>query len=76
MSKVPKLSDLPISTIESALNGMYHVDPPARVKVPRVKPTQNETIVDIPKVAKKSNPVVKMRNGFGKLMAHFSKSKK
>ena len=23
----------------------------------------------------KSNPIIKMRNGFGKLMAHFSKSK-
>ena len=76
MSKVPRLSDLPLSTMESALKGMYHVDPPPMVKVPRVKPTQNETIVDIPKVVKKSNPFVRMRNGFGKLMSHFSKAKK
>lgn len=55
---------------------MYHVDPSPGVKVPRVKPVQNETIVDIPKVTKKSNAFVKMRNGFGKLMSHFSKVKK
>ena len=75
MGKIFGISDLPVSTIESALKGMYHVDPPPGVKIPRVKPTQNETIVDIPKVTKKSNAFVKMRNGFGKLMSHFSKVK-
>lgn len=75
MGKIFGISDLPVSTIESALKGMYHVDPPPGVKIPRVKPTQNKTIVDIPQVAKKPNAFVRMRNGFGKLMSHFSKVK-
>ena len=76
MGKIFGISDLPVSTIESALKGMYHVDPPPAAKLPRVKPVQNQTIVDLPKIDKKSNAFVKMRNGFGKLMSHFSKSKK
>ena len=76
MGKIFGISDLPVSTIESALKGMYHVDPPPEVRLPRVKPVQNKTIVEISKPAPKSNAFIKMRNGFGKLMAHFSKAKK
>lgn len=76
MGKIfPWLSNLPVSTIESALKGMHSVEPPP-VYVQRVKPVQNQTIVTLSKVpVKKSNAFLKMRNGIGKLMSHFSKSK-
>ncbi len=76
MGKIFGLSDLPISTIESALKGMHSVEPPVR-QVQKVKFSQNETKVTLSSVpAKKANPFVKMRNGIGRLMSHFSKAKK
>ena len=72
MGEIFGISKGPISTIESALRPLT-LDPP---KCTIIKTAMDETDKFIPrnKVAK-SNPVVKMRNGFGKLMAHFSHPK-
>ena len=73
MGKIFGISDLPVSTIHSAIKGT------------RFEPIQR-TVTSLPKeqmadkfVAKTKTPVsnafVKMRNGIGRLMNHFSKSK-
>lgn len=73
MGKIFGISDNPVSTISSAIT---------RVEVPKCpvsqKLLQKNDIGDkfvSKEVIKKSNPYIKMRNGIGKLMSHFSKSK-
>ena len=75
MPKIFNISSNPVSTIESALKGMHSVEAPVR-KVERS--LISEVSKDVNIVAKKeatSNPFIRMRNGFGKLMSHFSKPK-
>lgn len=74
MGKIFGISDNPVSTIGSVIK-------PFRLEAPKI------SCVELPKnantcdkfVAKErkhvSNPFIKMRNGFGKLMAHFSHPK-
>ena len=73
MGKIFGISNNPVSTIESALKTM-------RVEPPKVEP---KTIIRNPadkfvpvEKQKESNAFVKMRNGIGRLMSHFSHPKK
>ena len=74
MGKIFGLSDLPVSTIHSALEGTHFK--PLEAPVAYVKKNYNnaDKFVSTQKVPK-SNAFVKMRNGIGKLLSHFSKSK-
>ena len=72
MSKIFKIE--PISTIESALEGMHTAVPPKEIIINNKKYIPDT--VEINNVKKSlSNPVIKKRNGIGKLMSHFSKPK-
>lgn len=73
MGKFFGISDNPVSTIESALK-------PLRLEAPKytiIKPSKMLTEDKFVSNQKShvSNPIVKMRNGFGKLMSHFSHPK-
>lgn len=74
MGKIFGISDNPVSTIGSAIK-------PLRIDVPKfycVELPKNTNMCDkfVAKEKKHvSNPFIKMRNGFGKLMAHFSHPK-
>lgn len=74
MGKIFGISNNPVSTIESALK-------PLRVHPPKLSCTElPKASNDVDKFVSKekvnsSNPIIKMRNGFGKLMAHFSHPK-
>lgn len=70
MGKIFGICDNPVSTIGSAIKSL-RVVPPKDYGTPI---TKNTDITDkfISKEKKHtSNPFIKMRNGFGKLMAHF-----
>ena len=73
MNKIFYISKLPVSTIASAIE-------PMRTSAPEVKYINNKNnLITRDKFVSKtkkseSNPFIKMRNGFGKLMKHFSKS--
>ena len=82
MGSIFGISDLPVSTITTAVQIGGGMDVPAPVEfkeVPNgIKPVLERTPDSDKFVSKQvahgsSNPVVKMRNGFGKLMKHFSK---
>ena len=73
MGKIFRISDTPISTIESALRPLT-LDSPKCTIIKKTAMDETDKFIPRNKVAK-SNPVVKMRNGFGKLMAHFSHPK-
>ena len=73
MGKIFGISDLPVSTI------MTPFEP---IQVPNFKQVEvvksgkifkKETDSFVSKNVIKSNPIIKMRNGIGKLMKHFSK---
>lgn len=75
MGKIFGISDNPVSTIESALKPLTSVSP-KRYSQPIAKNTDlTDKFVSIEK-QNKPNAIVKMRNGFGKLMSHFSHPKK
>ena len=83
MGSIFGIADLPVSTITTAvqIGGGMDVPQPAEFKdVPNgVKPVlermpDNDKFVSKPKVHHYSNPIIKMRNGFGKLMKHFSRA--
>lgn len=76
MGKIFGISNNPVSTIDSALQPLRLTPPPAyRVKMSRPKRfvPKSEQVVDR---ANEANYFIKMRNGFGKLMSHFSKVNK
>lgn len=75
MGKIFGISDLPVSTIESALEGRVYK--PVKRVARAVKAGFSESVDTFVSKNKKevSNPIIKMRNGIGKLMSHFSKSK-
>ncbi len=74
MGKIFGISDNPVSTIGSAIRTM-------RVEAPKIyaKDLPKNTNVADKFVSKEKQPqanaFIKMRNGFGKLMAHFSHAK-
>ncbi len=75
MGKIFGISDNPVSTISSALNGTQF-EPITYYQIRKIKLPDNTADKFIKKEAQpKSNPFVKMRNGFGKLMAHFQRPK-
>ena len=81
MGKIFGISDLPVSTIETALKGVTHEAPKvfseAGGKVDALSKNFNacdEFVAQNKKVV--SNPFVKARNGIGKLMQSFSKVEK
>lgn len=74
MGKIFGISNNPVSTIESALRPLVLKGPKEQVKV--IKPyTTSDKFVSKEKI-NNSNAFIKMRNGIGRLMSHFSKSKK
>ena len=82
MGKIFGISDLPVSTIMTALEEVKVPKPVVR-HLPRISQKArvilNSTEKDMyvsDKVSTKSNPVINLRNGFGKLMKHFSRSNK
>lgn len=74
MGKIFGISDLPVSTIESALEGI-HYKPAERfaMNAKITYPEATDTFVSKDRKENFSNPIIKMRNGFGKLMAHFQR---
>ena len=73
MGKIFGISNNQVSTITSALE-------PLKVEAPKVSVTKlsypNVEDKFVPaKPHHKSNPIIKMRNGIGKLMSHFSHAK-
>lgn len=74
MGKIFGISDNPVSTISSALKTTASVEPP---KIFPTKVLKNidtsDKFISIEKT-NTSNAFVKMRNGIGRLMSHFSKS--
>ena len=79
MGKIFGIADLPISTIMSPFEPTVNFQNPFEDELEyaiknQSRKFQNQTDVYIPKSPKaKSNPIISMRNGFGKLMKHFSK---
>ncbi len=73
MGKIFGISDNPVSTIESAI-GMKPIKISSSVEHVVSFDKNNNVDKFISKEAKnkKSNPFIKMKNGFGKLMKHFS----
>ncbi len=73
MGKIFGISDLPVSTIESALEGIQYK--PIKRIATTVKTEYPQSVDTFVKKEKKeiANPIIKMRNGFGKLMAHFQR---
>lgn len=75
MGKIFGISDNPVSTIESALRGTRLEVPKSYFRYISKNTDQTDKFIskDKPVI---SNPIIKMRNGFGKLMSHFSKTNK
>ncbi len=73
MGKIFGICDLPVSTIHSALNPVVMKRP--KQVVTNLQNNNADTFVVKEKI-EKSNFFVKMRNGIGRLMPHFSKTKK
>ena len=64
MGKIFGISDNPVSTIDKAIKPLTYKKPVESVRIlPKADNTADHN----------SNPFIKMRNGIGKLMAHFSK---
>lgn len=80
MGKIFGISDLPVSTIMTPLEGIRVPEPVVKQVQAPMKKTKAATYTRAQSdkfisnnVTKKSNPIIKLRNGFGKLMKHFSK---
>lgn len=71
MGKIFGISDLPVSTITSVFEEIK-VPKPKATREYKTTPIANDTFVYKKRKAV-SNPFIKMKNGFGKLMKHFSK---
>ena len=76
MGKIFGISNNPVSTIESALQGTVYK--PIKRQATLIKSGVDYIPTNEFKTNKKSisNCIIKMRNGFGKLMKHFSKKVK
>ena len=73
VGKIFRISDNPVSVIGKALESITVPKPKITyIKIP--KQNQSDKFVSKEKTHS-SNPFVKMRNGIGKLMSHFSKKK-
>ena len=77
MGKIFGISNNPVSTIESALQGTVYKPIKRYVVTPTTSTIEKATTTELKKNKKSiSNCIIKMRNGFGKLMKHFSKKVK
>lgn len=83
MGSIFGISDLPVSTITTAVQiggGMDVPKPEYQKTLSQINNLEKSPEIDkfVPKQnnAHSSNPIIKMRNGFGKLMKHFSKALK
>mgnify|MGYP001624302243 FL=1 len=72
MGKIFGISDNPVSTIEKALRPLTIEKPKQNVQLVNNHTTNADKFVSKEKQSV-SNPVIKMRNGIGKLMSHFSR---
>ena len=75
MGKIFGICDNPVSTIESALRPVTLKKLQQPVKLINTHTTNVDKFVSKEKPAV-SNAFVKMRNGIGRLMSHFSKTNK
>ncbi len=75
MGKIFGISDNPVSTIESALRPLAYKKPVDYGKTINTFTTTSDKFVSKEKTSK-ANAFVKMRNGIGRLMSHFSKVSK
>ncbi len=73
MGKIFGISDNPVSTIESALRPLTYKKPNDYGKVINTCTTTSDKFVSKEKT-NKANAFIKMRNGIGRLMSHFSKT--
>lgn len=72
MGKIFGISDNPVSTIDKAIKPLTYKKPVESVKtLPKAQDTADKFVSS--EKPHTSNPFIKMRNGIGKLMAHFSK---
>ena len=72
MGKIFGISDNPVSTIDKALKPLIYEKPVESVRIlPKTQNTADKFISS--EKPHTSNPFIKMRNGIGRLMAHFSK---
>ena len=72
MGKIFGISDNPVSTIDKAIKPLTYKKPVESVRIlPKADNTTDKFISS--EKPHTSNPFIKMRNGIGKLMAHFSK---
>jgi len=82
MGSIFGISDLPVSTITTAvqIGGGMDVPKPEYQQTPAInkleKSPEIDKFVSKQNKAHSSNPIIKMRNGIGKLMKHFSKALK
>ena len=75
MGKIFGISNNPVSTITSVFEPLRIVPPKMTVtKMPKFYKTEDKFVSSSVKT-NKSNPVIAMRNGIGRLMSHFSRSK-
>ncbi len=75
MGKIFGISDNPVSTIESALRPLTYKKPNDFGKVINTFTTTSDKFVSKEKM-NPPNAFIKMRNGIGRLMSHFSKANK
>ena len=72
MGKIFGICDNPVSTIGSAIKSL-RIEPPKDYGTSITKHTDTTDKFISKEKKHVSNPFIKMRNGFGKLMAHFSR---
>lgn len=78
MGKIFGIADLPVSTIMTPFEPMHDFRPPYEdeiddIRKMRFSNIENKADTFVSKTANpKANPIIRMRNGFGKLMKHFS----
>lgn len=70
MGKIFGISDLPVSTIDKAIDFYGQRIPKVHFESPKFEDTADTFIS---KTRKQPSNFIKMRNGFGKLLSHFSK---
>lgn len=73
MGKIFGISDNPVSTIESALRPLTYKKVTQNLTIINKFETQADKFVSKNR-PDKSNAFIKMRNGIGRLMSHFSKA--
>lgn len=81
MGKIFGIADLPVSTILTPFEQIEVPQPPVRELSGSYRVKDNgllgpsKDVVVSKNLKAKSNPVISMRNGIGKLMSHFSKKR-